>query len=416
MCSDPQEITNKQTGEVVTVACRRCDPCIATRRHGWVARAMAEKTGWPHTLCICLTYSDETQQGRDGARMFCYADVRAFLGRVRRACRYEAEKLRLNQMPQIRFLVAGEQGDENGRCHWHLIIYSDFDLTKLGTVMGLKNWRKVQLTERADMLTVGKNEKRLNWSLWPHGFCTFQEADQGGMNYVLSYCLKDQFTAEKSFGTMRYDKAENFATGLFRMSKRPAIGEDWIYRRLETLLEKGACFPHLNLKVPDLSGYWHPNGTIREKLLWGLVALNKRREWATGAPAPQWSSLLASCAESEKDMEILNGVEEQEEDPQTEAATFARQQRETGGFQARSEFRKSCGSLLPCGGCLSGVTSAWLDQHGIDYQASADGSGWQSISAGALALGQRTALGSLNPFCAKRGSQEARHAYPRSGA
>lgn len=303
MCTDPQEFADPNTGEIYTVSCRRCDECIATRRHGWVSRAMAEKASNPYAACIALTYSDETPEGRDGARMFCYADVRLFMARLRRAAAYEAKKQRWNIVPKIRFLCAGEQGDRYGRCHWHLIIYSNFDLAKIGKF----RLRGHLVTHRHDMVTVGKRKRRLNWSLWPYGFMTLQEPDEGGMAYVLSYCLKDQFTHERSEGTMREAKSENFATGLFRMSKRPAIGEDWLYSKLEALDASGSVLPSLQLKIPDMSGYWHPNGTFREKLLWGLVALNRRAVWATGANAPQWAVLVASLRDNQKDLEVLLG-------------------------------------------------------------------------------------------------------------
>lgn len=309
MCSDPQTQANKDTGELMTFACRRCDECIATRRHNWVARAMAEKADHAYTYVIALTYSDETQAGRDGARMFCYADVSAFLKRLRSAARYEAKVQGWNVVPQIRFLCAGEQGSRNGRCHWHMILYSNVDLARVG------KFRRsgVLVSHRRDLISVGKQKRRLNWSLWPYGFMTMQEPDQGGMSYVLSYCLKDQFIYEKSKGTMRESKSENFATGLFRMSKRPSIGENWLMQKMESLLEKLAVLPSLNLRVPGFHGFWQPSGSFREKLLWCLVALNMRIKWATGANAPQWPSLLASCSENVSDMKVL--YDSQEEKP-----------------------------------------------------------------------------------------------------
>lgn len=314
MCSRPITHNGK------TFACRSCDECIATRRHGWVARAMAEKTDHAHTLCVALTYSDATPEGRDGARMFQYSDVRAFLKRLRQAMVRHIEANSLNVEPTVRFLCAGEQGDRNGRCHWHMIIYSSVDLTRLGIVEGFPKHsvgprKKAVLTERGDMLTLGKDERRLNWSLWPLGFVTFQEPDEGGMKYVLSYCLKDQFIGAKAKDTMREAKQENFATGLFRMSKRPAIGENWLLRKMEELDAKGAVLPALQLRIPDFGGYWVPSGLFREKLLWGLVAINKRHFWSTGRNAPQWAALLASCSENETDLEILNGNAKKKADP-----------------------------------------------------------------------------------------------------
>lgn len=309
MCSDPQTFFEKTTGREVQVACRKCNQCIATRRHGWVARAMAEKSGHSHTVCLTLTYADHSQLARDGAVMFCYADVQAFLRTLRAVAVEEAEKHNWNVVPRIRFLCAGEQGSRFGRCHWHLIIYSNFDLTRLGKF----RLRGKLVSHRRDMITEGKRKRRLNWTLWRHGFMTIQEPDEAGMNYVLSYCLKDQFTHEKSAGTLREAKAENFATGLFRMSKRPAIGHNWLMREMDHLDKIGAVLPNLRLYVPDFRGYWEPSGSFRKLLLWSLVALNRRIFWATGADAPQWSSLVASCRDNESDMEIILGQRWKEE-------------------------------------------------------------------------------------------------------
>lgn len=406
--------TNPITQDGVTFACRCCDECIATRRSGWIARAMAEKSGHGHTVCIALTYSEATQESRDGARMFSYHDVRLFMARIRDAARQLAKKERWNIVPTIRFLCAGEQGDRFGRCHWHMILYSNFDVTRLGKFMR----RRKQVRCWSDMVTVGKRKRRLNWSMWPHGFITLQEPDQGGMAYVLSYCLKDQFTHEKARGTMREAGAENFATGLFRMSKRPAIGEAWLYSKLESLLQAGAVLPNTQLKIPDMSGYWHPNGSFREKLLWGLVAVNRQILWATGANAPQWPALRAACRDNPSDMEILNGKEVQDpDDAESDEAIFERRSRETADRYRRAEFAGRCGSALPCTDCLHELTDAQLAVLGVRRLWPEDGSEWQyEAVAGFDAVRQRQKqrADGINPYCQQRGSKFARLVFPAS--
>lgn len=406
MCTRP--IT--QNGK--TFACRTCDECIAVRRHGWVARAMAEKTQWKHTLCLALTYSDETQESRDGARMFAYADVRDFLSRMRRACRY------LDPAARLKFLCAGEQGGRNGRCHWHMIIYSDLDLTGLGTVRG----RYGKLTDRAAMMTVGKRKRRLNWTLWPFGFVTFQEPDEGGMHYVLSYCLKDQFTEEKARGSMREAKAENFATGLFRMSKRPPIGENWVMRKLEALDATHSVLPNTKLRVPGFSGYYFPSGRFRETLLWGLVALNQRAVWATGANAPQWAALLASCSDSESDMEILNGettapeLDPEHDDYASDNFRSSSRARQEAGERERREFARRCGSSLPCRDCLDELSDHTLAGLGVVREWPEDGSAWLYVATEAalsVEARQRDCRGGgSNPFCRARGTRLSRLVFP----
>ncbi len=346
MCTRP--ITRDQN----TFACRNCDACIATRRSGWIARAMAEKADWPYTLCVALTYSDETEENRDAAAMFAYDDIRAFLKRLLSHCN------RVSPGARVRFICAGEQGDRNGRCHWHLILYSDLDLTTIGV---FSRFGKT-VTKPEHMLTVGKRKIRLNWSTWGKGFVTLQEPDEGGMAYVLSYCLKDQFTHEKSEGTMRQAKVENFATGLFRMSKRPAIGEAWLYRKLETLLDLGAVLPSLNIKVPDMSGYWNPSGSFRKKLLWGLVALNQRHIWATGANAPQWSSLLSACADNESDYEVLNVYQKEK----TEKIDYTERARNIGRrLENLADSRQVAIGFCHCQACLDASSDQGLEARAL---------------------------------------------------
>lgn len=405
MCSDPQEIFNKGTCELHTVACRKCDECIATRRHGWVSRAMAEKAMWPHALVLTLTYSEDTEESRDGARMFCYADVSAFLKRLRRAADY------LSPGARVRFLCAGEQGDRNGRCHWHLIVYSDVDLTALGKFRRSGYF----VSHRRDLVSVGKTKRRLNWSLWPHGFVLVQEPDQGGMNYVLSYCLKDQFSVERSRGTAREAKVENFATGLFRMSKAPAIGEDFLMRKLEALAEAGAVLPSLRIKVPEMRGYWHPSGVLREKLLWALVAINQRVRWQTGGDAPQWSGLVASCSESEADMEILNGVKAPVWETQTNLQFTDKPA--FGEVRQRATIRKRCGSTLPCNACLDALDGSALARLGLEAVTGSDGRRTYTTGGprGIEEVGrcQAEAGQGINAFCRRAGSREVQVAFGR---
>lgn len=378
MCSDPITSVNKDTGEEVTFACRTCDECIATRRHGWEARAMAEKAVHPHTLCVALTYDLSTKENREGRQMFCYADVIAFNKRLRRACEYYAQKHELGIVPYVRFIVAGEQGDKGDKhCHWHIILYSNVDLRRIGEFIGRVDGKRRPLNwphDERHFMTVGKRKRRLNWSIWGRGFVTLQEPDQGGMHYVLSYCLKDQFTHEKSEGTMREAKSENFATGLFRMSKRPAIGEEFLVRKMEGLLAKGAVLPSLQIMIPGFHGYWHPNGTFRDKLLWHLAAVNRRIFWATGANAPQWSTLLASVSENPADMEILSGQETEEERVYREATErlVARLEKirdtETGLAAFKADW------LICCQRCLRYPSRfwTWKDTGRVEYHQEGD--------------------------------------------
>jgi len=285
MCDNPIEMDGN------VFACRICNGCISARRNGWVARAMAEASCWKFSTSITLTYRD----GEPGAHFFAYHNVRAFLKRLRSAIDHAYPG------QQVRFICAGEQGERLKRCHWHIVIFSDCDLAEIGTFT-----HPARVLRPDELYTTGKRAIRLDWSLWPHGFVTLQRADISAMHYVLSYCLKDQFSLENSKGTARETRAELFATGLFRMSKRPAIGERWLSELLADLEAKRAVLPSTRLMVPGMAHYWYPTGTLRRMLLEGLRAINDLRIAEGLGEAPQWPGLLASCKDNPKDMEILD--------------------------------------------------------------------------------------------------------------
>lgn len=419
MCSRP--IT--QDGK--TFACRTCNECIAVRRHQWVNRALMEQATSAFTLILTLTYSDETQEGRDGAAMFAYADVSDFVKRLNQAIRRQAKKRREPFEP-VRFLCAGEQGDRRGRCHWHIVLFSRVDITQYGEILGFPRdqvgpRRKVRLTDRRDMISEaseGQNARRLNWSLWPLGFVVMQEADEGGMSYVLSYCLKDQFTHEKSKDTMREAKAENFATGLFRMSKRPAIGERWLDAKMARLAALGAVLPSLALQVPGASGYYVPSGTFREKTLWHLHALNQHVRNLTGRDAPQWSALLSSVTENDSDLEVLLEQEDETQSPDFESLEFAleKRSRDQGQRFALGEFRRKCGRYHPCDDCLHELSDREIDGLGLIREEDAEGA-WQYYDRLSGFFARSNPEGwvyRLNPGCRQRETPQARLAFPGS--
>lgn len=355
MCSNLQT-----TAEGQSFPCRNCDDCIAYRRESWVSRAMAEKAISPFTYCLALTYSEDTEENRAGARMFRYSDVQKFLKRLRDHA-FQATGLR----GLVRYICAGEQGDRNGRCHWHIVLFTSFDILTLGEFRA--PWGVV--TSRGQIVTSdGQRKKRRNWSFWPHGFTVVQEPDEGGIRYAISYALKDQFGMNKTRGTKREAKSETWATGMFRPSKEPPIGWPWIEAKLQSLAAQSAVLPHTRLSIPDKRGYFSPSGAMRRRLLVGLREINARHFETTGRNCPQWSTLLESCKGSEKDLEILHGKEE-EDDIEERVRERARlcdiEQRER---RRRAEARK-CGSTVACSKCLRGADpfdTGILARHGIE--------------------------------------------------
>jgi len=303
-----------------------------------------------HCLSVTLTYDDETQHNRDGAAMFRYSDIDKFLKRVRRQIKYYYKR-----DGALRYVIAGEQGDRNARCHWHIILFSDVDLITLGTISAFGN----EINDRSNIVTTWPQKAlRRNWSLWGHGFVTFQEANEGAIHYALSYALKNQFTTVNSARSKRIVKAETFAVGFFRMSKFPPIGQTYLHQYLQKLSDQRQTLPKAVVTVPDMKGYWRPVGALRKYFLTGLADINERVLAERGRPTVQWSSLVASVGENQKDREALR-VEEIEIET---VEDLNRSILNRAGFdedeKRRRQIARRCGSTLPCTHCINSLDSA----------------------------------------------------------
>lgn len=350
MCSNLQE-----TPDGKKFWCRVCDECIAARREGWVHRAVAERETSAFTYAVTLTYNDDSYESRVGARFFRYSDVQGLLKRIR-----DAIYRRTRQHGSLRFMCAGEQGDRNGRCHWHLILFSSYDIATLGKFKGLFG----AVTDRDRIVTVhGQKARRLSWSLWPYGFVSVQEPDEGGIRYAVSYALKDSFAHDKARGQKREAKSETYATGYFRVSQTPPIGTAFIDALLERLAASHSVLPSVRVNVPSLKGYWVPVGSLRRKLLAGLRSINDDCQTTLGKDAPQWSTLLASLKDAPDDLEVLGYGQEIEEETIEERIAARRAEAD---FQRREYAARSCFSILPCDGCLRAASADQLRSVGVE--------------------------------------------------
>lgn len=308
-CQKPLQINGH------TVACMSCDHCVGRRIHQWCARAMMEKESMGHALVVALTYSERTEHSRRSAQMFDYKDVQDLIRNLRRQVDYHFDRRSV-----VSFIAAGEKGDRTDRCHWHLVLFSEVDLTQIGKWSA--PWGRVHA--RSEIITPdGEEARRRDWSLWDHGFVTVQEPDYGGMRYALAYALKDQFNVRNAMKSGRALKAETFGTGYLVMSKKPPIGARWVDAYVDRCRAAGVVPPTRKLKVEGLDKPFWPSGFLSERLLSGLVQVNAEVLEATGKPALGWSTLLHETRESEKLREIL-GVpleQEEEEKPDDRSAT-----------------------------------------------------------------------------------------------
>lgn len=340
--------TNEIHHDGNTFACRTCNECIASRKADWVSRAMAEKHTMGNALVLMLSYRNNADgTPPDGAKAFKYQDVQRFLYRLRKDY-----KKTYGKTGELTYICAGERGSTRGRVHYHIILFSVRPLTNLG------QWTTIS----GENLQLPEMDQNQNWSHWEHGIVHPQEPNQGGMAYVLKYALKDQFSGIKSKGTMRYTKSENSAAGIFRMSKKPPIGMRFVQDQLSRWNDLQSVPPSLQIKIPDMTGYWHPRNTCRQELLQGLHHINEAVKTATGRESPQWQTLLASVSQDLKNLNdfetLVYGPDEIEttegnENEQIEkfSVQLANSTRARERAQQKREVRRTCGGPRICDKC-----------------------------------------------------------------
>lgn len=336
-------------------ACRTCEDCIEQRKNMWVARAMAERAVAAHTFCITATYANNPDGSRPaGATVFRYSDVQKFMKRLR-----EAYKDKFGARSQIRYIVCGEQGSKGTqRVHWHIVLYADRDLTRLG--------KFIEFFEREEHEQV-LEDKSYDWSLWPHGHVKVQRPDARGIYYAVKYAVKDQFTSERSLGHKRETKSQNWAAAFFKMSKKPPIGFRFLEELFDRYEERGNVPTSFEIPVPDHTGYWFLTGLFLEYAADRCHEINKKRNEETGRDCPAWSSLVASVSDAEaedrgetikiKERLCYGQIEPQEAQGESEfeqlRADVSRKQREAAILHAVRDQVRNCGHVLPCEGCLA---------------------------------------------------------------
>lgn len=395
MCSNPQ------THDGLTFACRVCNDCIAARKNDWVARCMAEKASMGNALVITLTYRDNPDGTKpQGATAFQYSHVQNFLKRLREW--YFEE---YNTRGEISYLVAGEIGSKGTkRVHWHLVIFSKRPILPAG-----KWWDKYMKPLKSFRDLVFGKKNRYHWSLWEHGHINILEPDQRGMAYVVKYALKDMFNVVKSQNTMRQSKSENHGASYFRMSKLPPIGMRFLIEKCERWEELGAVPPNLHLKVPNYSGFWWPKGTCRAYLLQRLHDINETTKEKHGRECPQWSTLLSTVSDSEKDWEALFYGDWEDEETRREVEKDLFEKSIEEGRTGRSseeilyrerleDIRGECGGGKVCRKCWQNLDANgklayrlwYVNQEALHSEYRGGFDAWH--------LSQ----GRVNPYCEKR--------------
>jgi hypothetical protein len=277
-----------------------------------------------------------------------------------------AGKRKWKENIELRYVVVGETGTKFGRCHYHGVVFSSHPIIELGRISGRKT------NEFA-------YKRRLNWSIWGHGFVEFQVADRKGMAYCLKYILKSRMTAARSEGHKREGKTEWMASSYLWCSKVPPVGATWLWEKLNDLISKGMCPPALRIRVPG-GGDWYVSGEIQKEMCLYLHQANEEFRKERGRDLAGWSTLVKSVQDEiemadtgeivkRKPWEWLVNGEEQEKNTEfTQEEIDAQRKAFDEWFQFHrrvgasvTNARKTvdnCGNIRPCEACRNSLHEA----------------------------------------------------------
>lgn len=202
-------------GEIVRnlwLPCGQCWECRLERSRQWAVRCMHEAQMHEASSFVTLTYCQTDLS-------LHYEDFQKFIRRMRK----EGFKLR--------FYMCGEYGEENGRPHYHALLFGVHFVDRYywrTSAAGFKLYRSPVL-ER----------------LWSHGNCEIGDVTFESAAYVARYCMK-KLTGD---GNDKYYNIFDVWTGeifprlkeFSHMSLKPGIGRPWLDKFHSDVYPDGRC-------------------------------------------------------------------------------------------------------------------------------------------------------------------------------
>lgn len=191
------------SGVPLQLPCGQCIGCRLERSRQWAMRCMHEKKLHADNCFVTLTYKDMPED-----RSLSVRDLQLFMKRLRKA----------REPERVRFYACGEYGPENGRPHYHAILFgvrfSDLRFYKRGVDGDLSISAELE-------------------ALWGLGFCTVGEVTFKSCAYVARY-ICDKITgeaAEKHYGWIDDNgECRSVVPEFTVMSRRPGIGSGYYER------------------------------------------------------------------------------------------------------------------------------------------------------------------------------------------
>lgn len=353
MCNKPLTINGYE------VSCRECDQCVASYKNSWVARCVAEKEAMSYAYAITLTYADVDGEPPLGAKVYRYRDVANMWKRIR-----DAGKKRWGKNIEMRYVIVGEKGTKLGRCHYHGVIFASHPIVELGELTGARSKGFAY-------------KRRLDWSIWGHGYVEFQMADRKGISYALKYILKARMTAQRSKGHGREGRTEWLASSYLWCSKIPPVGASWLWAKLKEMVEVGMCPSSLRVRVPG-GGDWYVSGNLQKEMCLFLHLANQEYRQERGKDLAGWKALVNSVSDeielshtgeivNRKPWEWLTNGEIEETpknysperaraDAQALLEWYKQKRRIAAPITSARAALRNCGHIVPCEACSESLS------------------------------------------------------------
>lgn len=195
--------------------CQRCVGCRLERSRQWAMRIMHEASLHEHNSFVTLTYHEDNLPVGNSLN---HRDWQLFAKRLRK------------HFPnaKIRYYGAGEYGTENGRPHFHAILFGL-------TFTDLTFWKR---TRSGNRLFRSATLERL----WPYGYSSVGAVTFESAAYVARYIMA-KITgphASDHYTVVQLDTGEIFTRRpeYNFMSLKPGIGADWFAKYSKDV------FPH----------------------------------------------------------------------------------------------------------------------------------------------------------------------------
>lgn len=260
VCTSPQ----RRGASGMLVPCTNCLSCRLLRAAMWQVRGIHERSMHVHSCSITLTYNSKHVPW-SGLQKFHLQD---FFKRFRsQLVRDSKPSRRRGIVPRtsynFRYMACGEYGDDEGRPHFHAVLFGfDFDDKYF--------WRRGKLGHkiyRSDFLE----------SLWKFGNSEIGGADDEMISYLSRYILK-KITGEKAL-THYADTVFCADTGqpydflrmpeFFLSSKKPAIGLSFLEEYWDDIFALDECV--INGKKRPIPVYYLNKLRDRSELLYQSI-------------------------------------------------------------------------------------------------------------------------------------------------